>query len=549
MFEMSFFHAQAQTLQFLNSNNIIAGIGVGGNLFSDTIPISNSVTTSDLFRTKFDSGRAEIYTAALWLNGLDEGGNVCGSAQRFFAYGLDYYDGPITNNYDSAYDVYYKRVFKITQGQLNQFRSLNFPTTANLVDSAILYWPAKDNPSVLSDYGVIIDSPLAPFVDINGNGIYEPLLGDYPAVVGDQSIFFVFNDIRGLHGESTCTPLGVEIRGLASSFLDTTHHNIAFNRNAINNSMFIQYEVENKSEHTYSNFDLGFWSDPDVGCFDNDYVGCDSNRSLMFAYNGSNYDPSCGLSAGVRELGYDSLPVALGIQILSQPMDVFGYFKACQPNCLGMTDPVANISCAIFRNFLEGFWADGTPFTAGGDGYNSGDQTTKFCFPGDPNDSTQWSEVETHEVPGDRIMFGSSRISSFVPGQIIHYDLGFTTSFDSTSSYLGIIDTLKNDADSVRSFYQHRILSAQQVLGIKELIDGNQFTVSIYPNPANKQVTITGSSDIEFVELMDIEGRVLLRKNVGASRVVIAVGAFAKGVYLVNIESKGNWVVKKLVVD
>ena len=35
---------------------------------------------------------------------------------------------------------------------------------------------------------------LAPFVDVDYDGLYNPALGDYPDVMGDQAIFFIFND-------------------------------------------------------------------------------------------------------------------------------------------------------------------------------------------------------------------------------------------------------------------------------------------------------------------------------------------------------------------
>ena len=293
----------------------------------------------------------------------------------------------------------------------------------------------------------------------------------------------------------------------------------------------------------YSDFDLGLWVDPDLGCFDNDFVGCDSSRSLMFAYNGVRYDADC-----VPELGFDSLPVALGIQMLSQPMDVFGYFKSCTP-CPAQGDLVGSPACAAYRDFLEGFWGDGTPFEIGGDGYNTGRSPIKFCFPGDPTDTSQWSEVQANEVPGDRRMFSSTKTLSFSPGQTLHYDFGFTTSFDSTSNNLSIVDSLKQDADTIRNFYLRRILPAQQVLAIKEIAGNNPFRVSIYPNPSHNQVTIIAEDNIQTMELTDITGRVIVRKTTDAKSTTLSVSNLAKGVYLVNIVSGDNTVIKKIVVE
>ncbi len=300
----------AQRKEFLNSNNLNAGFFVGGNLFSDTMLGLNE---SNFFEVPKGSGKSMIFTQALWMSARDANDSLHLAASRYFDYGHDYFDGPIANTYDAVYDWYYKRVFKVTQAQITTFRNLTFPTSASLVDSAILHWPGKGNPSVLADYGVTIAAPLAPFVDVNNNGIYEPLLGDYPGICGDAGVFFVFNDARAAHGESGGKELGVEIRGLASEFIDS-NTSLQYSRRALNNNLFVQYEVENKSANNYTDFNLGNWLDVDIGCFNNDFVGCDSLRNLMFGYNGTANDPDCA-----PENGYGTQPVALGVKLLNQP--------------------------------------------------------------------------------------------------------------------------------------------------------------------------------------------------------------------------------------
>ena len=525
----------AQVTQYLNSNNIIAGIAPGGNLFSP-----NPLGGVGLFQTKFDSGRAEIFTSTLWMDGYDENGGLHGAAQGYLNSG--YANGPLPVVNTLSYVRYYKRVFKVTQTEISQFRASNFPVSANQVDTSILYWPGKGNPNVLSNYAVSIDSPLAPFIDLNNNGIYEPLEGDYPAITGDQAIFFVFNDMPALNGAINCPAMQVEIRGLVSCFNDTTSGGVPYNKRAVNNSIFVQYQIENKSQHRYTGFDIGQWLDPDLGCFQNDYVGCDSARSLMFAYNGTSYDPDCS-----PELGFDSLPVALGVQLLSQPMSVFGIsaFSSSDSANLDTSD-----NCLMLRNLLEGNWVgDSGVFSYGYTGYATLGYATKYFYNGDPAISTQWSEVSNHSSPGDRRMYGATDSLTFNPGQTIHFDVAFTTTFDSTSNNISIIDSAKNDADTIRQFYYQHLLPAENALGIQNIQSHNQLTVSLFPNPANTQVTIQCNTEIQTVQLMDLEGRVQLSKSVGARNLTLPTNTLARGVYLVNVLANGNTVVKKLVVE
>jgi hypothetical protein len=477
----------------------------------------------------------------LWLTARNSFENLHCAANRYWDYGKDFFDGPIVAVYDSAYDRYYGRVWKVTQTQIAQFKTLTFPTSANLVDSAILHWPGKGNPSVQTDYGVTIASPLAPFVDLNGNGIYEPLLGDYPAICGNEGIFFVYNDIRAAHTQTNGTPLGVEIRGMASSFIDSTS-SIPYAKRVVNNAIFVQYEIENKSATNYTGLAVANWVDGDLGCFDNDRVGCDSARNMMFTYNGVAIDPDCA-----PENGYGSLPIALGVKLLNRPMSVFGYFTGQGASAPAVSDP---ITAGEYRYLSEGLWNDGTPFTYRGSGYN-GVSPTKLLFPGDPNDTSQWSEVEAGFTPGDRRMFASTDSMNFNAGEIKHFDYAFFSSFDMASDYLGIVDTLKQDADIISSFYQNTVVPCQNqiALSINNIPAANQFTVSIYPNPANNQVAVECSNDIQTVQLLDVEGRVLFAKTVDARKVVIPVNTLARGVYLVNVVSGGTSVVKKLVVE
>ncbi len=256
------------TVEFLNANNVNAGFGVGGNLFSqkDSFAINNGSSDSThwaLLWVPKDMNTRAMYTASLWMSGFDAGQNLHCAAQRYSFIGPEFYDGPLVANYDSAYDSFYKRVFKITRSQIAHHQSLGTVVIPSQIDSAILFWPGKGNPYVAANYGVTISSRLAPFVDMNGDGIYDPKHGDYPDICGEQAVFFVFNDDRGPHNQTTGDKLGVEVRGLAEVFVDYGSNRFA--KQAINNTVFVNYEVENKSANNYHDFYLGMFEDTDLG--------------------------------------------------------------------------------------------------------------------------------------------------------------------------------------------------------------------------------------------------------------------------------------------
>ena len=529
----------AQSVEFLNSNNISAAIRLGGNQFSDSTPIGNG---TGHFESPKGSGRDAIFTQALWLTGYDSAGNLRCAANRYSEFGNDFFDGPVANTYDSIYDHYYKRVWKVTQAQITHFKTLQFPVNKTQVDSAILYWPGAENNIVQTDYGILISGPLAPFVDVNNNGIYEPLNGDYPAICGDEGIFFVYNDIRSQHTETNGIPFGVEVRGLANSFTDSTTVSLPYEKRAVNNAVFVQYEIVNKSMNRYISFDVAQWVDPDLGCFSNDRVGCDTSRSLMFAYNGTAMDADCG-----SEHGYGNLPIALGVELLNQPINAFGYFTGQGAAGPAQTDPATPIH---YRDFSEGLWADSTPFTVGGTGYN-GLNPIRFAFPGDPNVAGQWSEVEAALVPGDRRMYMSADHYNLAAGGSLHFDYAFFTSFDSTSNISAIVDTLKRDADVLHAFYYNRLLPCmnQSTASVHEVNSGAPFSVSIYPNPASNLLNIEAGEMIQTIDLFDVTGRLLFTRAVGANRFVMPVNGLSRGLYLLRISGGGTEVTRKVVVE
>jgi hypothetical protein len=203
---------------------------------------------------------------------------------------------------------------------------------------------------------------------------------------------------------------------------------------------------------------------------------------------------------------------------------------------------------------MTGYWVDGTPFTEGGTGY-LGSQLTKFVFPGDPNDTAQWSEYSVRAVlpAGDRRMVGSTGPMNFNAGEIKHFDLAFTTSYDSTNAtFISIVDTLKRDADIVQAFYNNNVVPCRNqliTLGINQPGNDPVFNVSIFPNPSNTQITMEADADIESLTMMDVTGRIVMQKSVNTKRLSINIASLAKGVYLLKLKSGNRLGVKKLVIE
>ena len=110
--------------------------------------------------------------------------------------------------------------------------------------------------------------------------------GEYPAIKGDQALWWVFSDNGPTHTETNGKPLGVEVHVMAYAYKRGT---------LIDNVVYYDYIVINRSANAYSNFRIGLFDDMDLGYFDDDFIGFDSSRRLGITYNGTDCD---GCSAG-----------------------------------------------------------------------------------------------------------------------------------------------------------------------------------------------------------------------------------------------------------
>ncbi|MDR0814688.1 MAG: T9SS type A sorting domain-containing protein, partial [Bacteroidales bacterium] len=80
---------------------------------------------------------------------------------------------------------------------------------------------------------------------------------------------------------------------------------------------------------------------------------------------------------------------------------------------------------------------------------------------------------------------------------------------------------------------------------INEVQAGN---LSLYPNPTNNQVTLSGLQGNETIQIFDMTGRQALTHRATGNKETVFVGNLAKGVYLVRVTRKDFSVMLKLIV-
>lgn len=239
---------------YLDINNIRAAIFPTGSLFNSQANL-NSVhsgfeSSAPLFIVPKSSERAStIFQGNIWVGAKDGNDNLHLAAETF--YEKEFSFGPISTNCNSSEFIEkYNKVWKVSKAEIQNHID-NYYIGGYVIPQNILDWPANGD----TVYGE--PQRIAPYCDVNSNGYYDPQNGDYPAIRGDQALFFVFNDQNQDHLSTNGEKLGLEFRAMAYAYENPQDE-------ALYNNIFISYEVVNKSQNSYTDTYLGMFTDFDL---------------------------------------------------------------------------------------------------------------------------------------------------------------------------------------------------------------------------------------------------------------------------------------------
>ncbi len=420
----------------LDINNVRARLMTGGDMWW------NLTTQVAAYEIPKASGKSSQFAASCWIGGYDQQGQLKVAGQTYRQNGNDYWPGALNSNGKITSDTcnLWDRFWKVDKATVNKFIQ-NYKTGGDNSGSqfdAINQWPAAGNTSTNPHKGAIgadgttklymnPNFTYAPFVDINGNGRYEPDLGEYPAITGDEYIWWVFNDAGSVKQMSLTAAMGIEVQ--TSAFAYAT-------QDFLNNSSFCNYRVINRGALTIDSTYIAVWDDADLGWYLDDYIGCDTSRGLGILYNGTNDD---GGSANHPVNSYGLNPPQVALDFFQGPKRSVTVHRTGLPDTveiqtLGMTNfTYFNNDASIIGNpnngiqmynymtgsiingqrFAYDFQGSGIPSV----GYGSG-PASNFVFWGDPGDQSQWSECACNNATGDRRFIFSSGPFQLLPGAI-----------------------------------------------------------------------------------------------------------------------------------
>ncbi|UCF65533.1 MAG: hypothetical protein JSW33_06790 [bacterium] len=324
----------------------------------------------------------------------------------------------------------------------------------------------------------------APYVDVNDNGIYDPVLdadgaattaGDHPGIASaDQVLWYVNNDLDAsqtayLYGSD---PMGVELQVTMWGYNQPNAR--------LGQIIFKKYTFINKSNDVFDSMYVAQWCDPDVGTYTNDVVGCDSVVGLGFAYNGEATDGEFDVfGIAPPAMGYDFFqgPLVEGIAgqdknlngvddaedygifnlkvvgpgLINLPMTSFGYFSAGNTQ---WDDPTLQDyeGTLMWYNLLRGYITlddviNPTPFT-----HRATGKATLWPLNGDPVAGTGDIDGQgANFAPADRRMSLNSGPFVMQPGdtqEVVVAMLGGIS-----DSYLNSVADLKLTDEIAQTVY------------------------------------------------------------------------------------------------
>lgn len=557
----------ASAITEINFNSVRAIIENGGNMW--TRRGGSSRPGYEIPKTEDFTGACAIYAGGLWMGGVSPDNQLKLAAVLFRANGNDYWPGPLSNTGDASippevcveYDKFWITRRLDAEAHIQWWQCQSDPNCdleqifpdGYSIPAAFLEWPWDGN----SDLGQ--DLYLAPFFDVNEDGVYDPFAGDYPDygfdetpeecknrrredpvnLFGDFNIFWIFNDKGDVHTESTAQPIGLEVRAQAFAFSTN---------NEINNMTFYNYTVINQGTQTLLNTYFGSFVDPDLGCSNDDFVGCDVRRGLGFAYNWDETDEAC-----LGAVGYGTQPPAIGVDFFEGPYqdadlidnpgpltntEVFdcvtareqggipykgigiGYGDGFPDNeRFGMRDflywnregPFATSDPSVaghFYNYLRSIWKDGTPMTAGGTGYSllPGGIQTRYMFPWN-SDPVGWGTDcvpqpdwrETIQAPNDRRFIQSAGPFTLEPGSYNNITLGVVYARAAGGGAAASVGVLRIADDKAQALFDNcfKILDGPDAPDL-EIVELDRELIILFSNPVGSNNRV--NAPLDYVE-------------------------------------------------
>jgi len=505
------------------------------NKLKMTLTVGGEFTNENIEVTDFSSPLQ--YHNGLWLN------SVQNDIKRIAAADMtpesegsrDYWAGPLKangadythvmcDNFDRFWSVNYSEVADHIQ-DFEDDGAINGTTATH-----ILAWPARGNPHFTEYHDFELpDLDLAPFIDRNQNGIYEPMEGDYPRVRGSWNKWKIINDASNVHTIS---------HGNTGYWVTSVLYYAQLSEpdNVLANTYFTEIEVLSRGIASSEEMSLGFFSDFNpIGI---EAIGCNPEGKYAYSFVKGN-------SVSAPE---DTQPALVMTKVMEANEDIesdefSGYMYFVESIDNPSTDPKSDPQLSDeYYNIAEQKWKDGTELTEGGNGYG-GTVPTNFAYPDLPNNQTGWSDCSTDEVLNKRSLL-SVNIGTLNTDERARVTLAhvFIPDFGVGCEDFDLLSNIANELEQANS--EGPIIS-----GLRPV--KNEENVKIIPNPASDFFTLSIDNEkLTSIEMFSATGSMIkVKDNIRAQQITFEFPSnLTKGFYFLKIKTSTGKIYSRKIV-
>lgn len=488
----------AQTSYTTLGDSVQLRINSNGSIGIDLNNLSPSSSATSNANNHF------LQQAGLYIVAQDENGQYHSATQ--YLQGIDSFDfwpGPVdTLTLQTGNIEDWDKVWSVTKEEVDNHIA-NWNTNGYVPIVSIANWPANGTGSY-AKY-------LAPFVDYNNDGIYNPELGDYPAIRGKKSAYCIFNDLAEEHTASLGVELGIEVQLLAYQLENS-------------NSIYLEYYIINRSITKYDNVWAGFVLDGQCGNPNDNFAGTfASYPQSIFVYNADDSDE-----------GYfgKNLPYT-SATFLNENMAKSIAFDG---NKIGTNGTPKTVN--EFIEIGQGNWKNGQQLQQGGDGIST-TSSANYIFSQDPQLQNPWIEKESTNDKGKRTILGIAEYTNYNSKDFIKMDVALN---------FGTYTSEENRIDNILKICEESMSNYRKVTHTNERAISKNF--SVYPNPSNSGQFTIESDNFYNLEILNKQGVNLnisqkIKKGKNTCNISLPTGVY----YLKLITEQGVQTIKLCITN
>lgn len=421
----------------------------------------------------------------------------------------DWAPGPINDPVDTTDCERYNIAWHVTRPQINQHIQLGNQyqvqqggtIPVHLIPEGIRHWPAFGNMFTVDAFGNPLGMPFAPWVEVDGNPVYDPQKGDYPDVPGDECVYVKFNGASSPHHFSGGLPLEVEVDLYVYRF------------DALPGVSFYRWDITNRGPDLDSMV-FGFLAQHTVTLT---RAGTDTLRQSVLAF------PTWSDSTHGRPFHSFTLlkgpeSYAGGGRTALTRAFPFSY-NPSRDSIIGLHNGLlmsASHSCTF------PYHKPGEPGTGG------------VC---DPCENPVWHHRLTASGP--------FQLST---GQSTRVEMALTTRFCQGLAFEGqcpSFSCIRSAVDETIAYYTDSVITSvpRSLTPLPEIV--------VYPNPATDQLTISlrgiPAGNVT-VSLVDIFGRTTCSWSALTGSLEISLPQLPAGMYLVQVSGNGRPLITKPII-